>query len=314
MKKLNFLLAIMVLLGFTNVKAQQLPMFTQYMFNDYIINPAIAGTHDYDQVKTNYRYQWIGIKDGPKTYLLSYYGPHKTQPMGWGGYIFSDKTGPTKRTGVYGSYAYNIEVTGDIRVSAGIFVGMVQYDFDLSAMEFDDESDPVLLHGNNYRKTIPDASFGVYVYSSQFTGGVSMNQLLSNKIQMTDTIVNKDAIGKLKNHIYLHGSYNYNINREFDLKPTLLLKTMLGVPPQLDISVRTVYQKMAWLGFAWRTSDAVSVLLGYNYNNMINIGLSYDLTVSQLSKYSDGTLEIMIGVKFNMIKQSGKSGGKRKLR
>lgn len=313
------LFTVLCLLGSAVLKAQQLPQYTQYMFNDYALNPAICGTHDYYQVVTDYRYQWAGITDAPKTYMVSMYGPHKSQPMGWGGYIFNDKAGPTIRTGIYGSYAYNMQIQGDLRVSAGIFLGLVQYKFDLSAIKFGnnayDLQDPVLLdNGDLYKKVVPDASFGVYVYSSQYYGGISMNQLLSNKITLTDTVTVDKAISKLKNHIYLHGGYKLNINRDFDFEVSGLLKIMTQVPPQLDISPRVIWQKIVWGGLSFRTGDAFSILLGYNYNNMISIGFSYDLTVSQMSSYSNGTFEFLIGVKFNKIKSTGGAGGGRRLR
>jgi type IX secretion system PorP/SprF family membrane protein len=309
MKKV-IIFSIVCILGSLALNAQQLPQYTQYMFNDYVINPAIGGTHDYYQVVTDYRYQWAGIDQAPKTYMISMYGPHKSQPMGWGGYIFNDKTGPTIRTGVYGSYSYNMQIQGDLRVSAGIFLGLVQYKFDLSAMTFYDINDPVLLeNGDQYTKFVPDASFGVYVYSSQYYGGISMNQLLSNKITMTDTVQVDKAISKLKNHIYMHGGYKFNINRDFDIEVNGLLKVMTSVPPQFDLSPRVIWQKMVWGGISFRTGDAVSLLLGYNYNNMIHLGISYDATVSQISNYSNGTFEFLIGVKFNKIKTGGGNRG-----
>lgn len=309
MKKLILLISIAIF-AICSVKAQQLPMFSQYMFNDYAINPAIAGTHDYYQVVTNYRYQWAGINDAPKTYMVSMYGPHKSQPMGWGGYIINDKTGPTIRTGAYGSYAYNLQLSGDLRISMGLSLGFVQYKFDLSGINVYDINDPIMIeNGDQFTKFVPDASFGVYVYSSQYYGGISMNQLLSNKMTLSDSIKVDKTIAKLKNHIYLHGGYKYNINRDFDVEPTLMLKMMAGVPPQLDITARAIYQKMVWAGLSYRTGDAITILMGYNYNNMLYAGVSYDITVSQMSEYSNGTFEILIGVKFNKIKSSGSGGG-----
>lgn len=115
MKRLILISGLALLLGFTS-KAQQLPMFSQFMLNDYVLNPAIGGIHDYYQVKTTYRQQWMGY-DGPTTYMISTYGPHATMDMGYGGYLFSDQVGPMQNIGVYGSYAYNFQIMNDIRLS-----------------------------------------------------------------------------------------------------------------------------------------------------------------------------------------------------
>ena len=79
--------------------AQQLPHFSQYYLNDFLINPAIAGTRNYFEGISTHRYQWEGIVDAPRTYTLSVNGPIKSQKMGLGGYIFTDIAGPTRRTG-----------------------------------------------------------------------------------------------------------------------------------------------------------------------------------------------------------------------
>ena len=90
--------------------AQQLPHFSQYYLNDYLINPAVGGSRPYFEGKSAHRYQWEGITDAPRTYTLSVNGPTKNQKMGFGGYIFTDNVGPTRRTGFNASYAYHIKV------------------------------------------------------------------------------------------------------------------------------------------------------------------------------------------------------------
>jgi len=123
MKTLKKILLIVLLAVSQMVIAQPMFQFSQYMFNDYALNPAIGGTHDYWQIKSNYRYQWAGIPDGPQTYMLGAYGPHKTMPMGYGGYIFNDVVGAVSYLGMYGSYAYNVRISGDIRLSMGLSLG-----------------------------------------------------------------------------------------------------------------------------------------------------------------------------------------------
>ena len=300
------LIASVMLLGTGIASGQQIPNLTQYVFNDYLFNPAIGGIYDYYQVKTNYRHQWAGITDAPKTYMLSAYGPHKTMPMGYGGYIFSDVIGPTSKLGIYGSYAYNIKVSGDIRLSMGAFVGLTQYKIDLSATDLP-QSDPVITqNGSNYTKFLPDGSLGLYLYTSQYYGGVSVMQLFSNKIETveSDSVDYKSVMSRLNNHLVLMGGYKYNINRDFDIEAGSMIKLVKGSPVQVDINVRSIYQKMVWFGVNYRSGDAVSLLAGYNYQDMLYLGLSYDITTSELRNYTSGTYEIMIGVKFNKIKQS----------
>lgn len=316
MKKLQTIILLGILLFAIDGKAQLLPQFSQYMFCDYLLNPAIGGTHDYWQIKTNYRYQWAGVEGAPKTYMLGTYGPHKRLPMGYGGYIFNDVIGNFTNTGVYGSYAYNIQISGDIRLSMGIFAGMVFEKVDLSSSL--DEEDPMLAeHGEAVTKVYPDGSLGAYLYTSQYFFGLSANHIFFNNQSLSEDLDNIEVQEKarIKQYFNIQGGYKYNLNRNFDIVPTLLLKTALNYDFMTDISVRTIYQKQVWGGlgmrYNFRNAESLMIFAGYNYNDMVNIGYSYDLTLSKIGVTSSGSHEVMIGVKFKDIRRSR---SKRKIR
>ncbi len=310
MKKIKTLLLIAAL-GINFSQAQQMYQLSQYMFNDYVFNPAIGGIHDYYQVRTNYRYQWAGIKDAPRTYLLSAYGPHKSMPMGYGGFIFSDVTGPTNQLGIYGSYAYNVLVYRDIRISGGAFLGLKQFKIDMSSLRFDVEEPAVSLNPDYYVRYLPDASLGVYAYNSQFYFGIIMNQLFGNKLEVLEEYSGK-VMSKLNNHIFINGGYRYNINRDIDIEGATMFKIVRAAPLQMDLNVKGIWRKMAWAGVSWRTGDAIAIIGGYNYQDMLYIGYSYDIMISKLRNFGSGSHEVMIGVKFNRIKDTG--GIRRKIR
>ncbi len=315
MKKCANIILIALMLSTKLADAQLLPQFSQYMFNDYLLNPALGGTHDYWQVKSNFRLQWQGITDGPQTYALGAYGPHKTMPMGYGGYVFNDVTGPIANTGMYGSYAYNIRIQADIRLSMGLFMGVVQQRIDLDqALNIED---PIRNDwGESATKFYPDGALGVYLYTSQYFAGISFNHIFFNDMSLLDDFDGFNAkLSRIKPHFYIQGGYKINIDRNFDIEPSIFIKTVPNYDFMTDITARAIYQKMVWggLGFRYnfRNPEAVIVLIGYNYNDMINIGYSYDLTISKLNTYSNGSHEIMFGFKFNEIRQSK---SKRKIR
>lgn len=314
MKKLKTIILLGILLVALKGKAQLLPQFSQYMFCDYLLNPAIGGTHDYWQIKTNYRLQWAGVTDSPKTYMLGAYGPHKKLPMGYGGYIFNDVIGPYSNTGIYGSYAYNIKISGDIRLSMGLFLGVVYEKIDLSTALEDD--DPIVeQNGDVASKVYPDGSLGTYLYTSQYFFGISVSHMFFNNMSLLDDYDYGSSEDRIKQYFNIQGGYKYNINRNFDLEPTVLIKTAFNYDFMTDISVRTIYQKMVWggLGFRYdfRNAESLMMFVGYNYNDMVNIGYSYDLTLSGIGYDSNGSHEIMIGVKFEDIRRSK---SKRKIR
>ncbi len=281
------------------VSAQQLPHFTQYMFNDFVINPAIAGTRDYYQISSNNRFQWVGLVDPPLTNTLSINGPHGKLPMGFGGYLYNDVTGPTSRTGITGAYAYNIEINRYIRVSGGISFGLLQYKLDGAQLVvnpdvFDPAIQPVV-----YNAYVPDAGFGFYAYADEWYAGLSISQLFNNKINFLEEPI---GMNRLKSHFYITGGYKYKINRYYVAEPSIIIKGTAPKAYVFDITTRVIWQEMAWGGLSYRLKDALSVLLGYIYDEQIYFGYAYDIGLSGLRKFNSGTHEIMIGYKFNDVR------------
>ena len=286
---------------------QQNPLYTQFMFNPFVINPAITGTHSYYQIWLNSRLQWIGMTDAPVTNTLSIYGPMENKDMGLGGFVYSDATGPTSRIGFNGAYAYNFAINDEYRLSLGLFAGFLQYKIDKTQLKFTE------LEADNFEKEVyflPDASFGIYFYSNTLHVGLSTTQLFNSKVdaiqkifitELDSTIVN-DAFGRLKSHFYLTSGYKHFFSRELAIEPTLVLRAVAPSTPQIDFNVRVIYQNMVWGGLSFRSQDAIAIIGGYSYENKIFLGVSYDLGINKLSPANIGSFEAIVGYVFDAIK------------
>jgi type IX secretion system PorP/SprF family membrane protein len=298
MRKVTILIWLTLVAGSGALFGQQLPQYTQYMFNDFVINPAIAGVYDYYQIRTNHRFQWVGLVDPPLTNSIAFYGPHAKLPMGYGGYIYNDVTGPTSRTGATASYAYNIAVSGDMRLSMGISASLLQYRIDGTQLNPKDVSDPSILNmvSTSY---MPDAGIGVYLYAENFYVGLSAAQLLNNNVKIFE---NKNGFNRLKTHINLTGAYRYEIDRDWVLEPSVMIKGTAPKELSFDITAKTEWKKMVWGAISYRYSEAIGILIGYSYEETLLFGYSYDIGISSIRKYNSGTHEIMIGYRFNDIK------------
>lgn len=294
MKK-SLLLFIGLSLLSTILCAQQLPQFSQYLLNKYITNPASAGENEYFVGQTNFRAQWTGIRDAPRTYILSANGRLKNQNMGVGGYLFSDITGPIKRNGFNLSYAYHLNLNENLKLSLAINAGVLHYTIDGTEITFHEETDRVRSTLPE-RSVYPDAGFSFYLYSDNYFFGASSPQLLQNKLDFKYSI--DDPTGRLINHYFITGGYTFQLDEEFDLQPSALLKYVNPVPLQYEFSLRGIYRDMAWLGFSYRKEDAVVLLVGYTLNDKITFGYAHDFIQSGLQKYSKGTHEIMLSYKF----------------
>ena len=299
----SFLMHMMILFLLISAKgtlfAQQIPSYTQFMFNTYVFNPAIAGTHNYYQVRLNNRFQWTGITDAPQTNSMSVYGPHGSKDMGFGGYIYNDATGPTSRNGLYGSYAYNLRVNNLMRLSMGLSAGLLQNRLDGTRIGLIDTSDPAML-GTVTSDFSPDATLGLYLYSHSFHVGFSAHQLFGNTLNFFDE---STGLNKLKTHYYLTGGYKYFLSMDYALESSVIIRGSMPVPLQVDFNIKAHYQEFVWLGLSVRSQDAVSVLVGYTHENRFNFGYSYDMSFSPIRHHNSGSHEIFLGMRFNPVKQ-----------
>ena len=277
------------------VVGQQLPVFSQYLLNDYAYNPAIAGSNNYYDVKSNHRYQWVGITDAPRTYTLTLNGPSRNKKMGFGGMLFTDHVGPTRRTGFQASYAYHLNMSSEIKLSLALSVGMLEWKLDGHKIELYDLNDQVMIN-NVMRAVVPDAKFGFLVYHKDWYLGGSIPNLLASQLSFSNT--DNTGLSKLKPHYYLHGGYIFHLNDDIDLEPSCMVKILSPVPVQLDIMARATWKQKVWFGLAYRTMDAASAMIGYLFKQNLLFGYSYDFTTSNLRNYSSGTHELMLGIRF----------------
>lgn len=278
-----------------SANAQQLPQYTQYMLNEFAINPAVAGKEEFADVRSNNRYQWVGITDAPRTYMLTVHGPMKLKNMGLGMNLFTDIVGPTRRVGLNFSYAYHIKLNEETKVSLGLSAGVLQWGIDGHKLQLHDAGDENLL--TQYQTTyVPDFGAGVLVYSKKYYIGIAVPQMYQSKINLYPGAESKS---KLVTHFNVNGAYKFDLGEDFKFEPSFILKYATPAPMKLDVGVRGIYREQVWLGAAYRHNDAVTALVGYLYKNYLMIGYSYDFSTTNIRRYSSGTHEVMLGLRFS---------------
>ncbi|MFD3002316.1 type IX secretion system membrane protein PorP/SprF [Pontibacter toksunensis] len=307
----NYILIFCFLLMGSAAVAQQKALYSQYMTNYYLLNPAVAGMEKDITFKAGYRNQWVGFKGAPKTFYVSgetaLFKENLTEGQayhGVGGYAYTDQAGPTTRTGLLLSYAYHVPLSESIYLSSGVFAGMQQYRFDASKVylaEGSNERDPVT-SGGNFNSFMPDLSVGTYIHSDKFFAGVSLFQVLGNKIHAVDDV---EDPSRLYRHLFVSGGYNLDVHSNIVVTPSVLLKYVNAAPLQADLNVKgayhftdgakSKYDNMVWAGVSYRTNDAVVGLLGMQFKEQYQLSYSYDITTSPINDYSSGSHEIVLG-------------------
>ncbi|MEO8734320.1 MAG: type IX secretion system membrane protein PorP/SprF [Flavobacteriales bacterium] len=301
----NLLLLFLATLSAQVAWAQQLPQVTQYNTLDYLFDPAVAGSRPLFEIHGAQRNQWVGIQDAPRTFVLSAETPLGSN-MGVGGYVFTDNVGPTRRTGVQFSYAYQLKLTKDIKLGLGLSFGMLQFLIDGSQIQFHDADEP-LLDGQVRGSLVPDATFGLYLYHEKWWFGATAPQLLHNKVGFYNA--NDQSFSQLQTHYYVMAGYRFPLGEDLKLEPSVFLRYVDPVPPQADLTATLRYKDMLWLGVTYRTQDAICINVGYWLKRSFQFGYSYDMTTSALQNYSSGTHEITLGVTFGKAAPKAVSAG-----
>ena len=298
MKKLLYISTLVLGFSFASF-AQQIPQYSQYMLNDYILNPAMTGQYDYWEVKSNNRLNWIGITDAPRTFILSAHGPFRKHNMGMGGSVFADITGPTSRVGFYLSYAYHLKLSKSLKLGMGLSLGLLQYRIDGTKVTLRENGDPVF---PNQMMTVytADATFGINLKHKNFNFGISLPQIIGNDLKFLEN--QEETRSSLARHYMAMGGYTFRVG-DFGIMPNVLVKYVYPVPPQFDAGVKFDWRDQFWIGASYRHDDAVSFLGGLAYKDFLVIAYSYDLSTSNLNNYSNGSHELMVGVRFRPWKK-----------
>lgn len=304
---------ILLLIGFTLAlislsDAQQKPHFSQYMINKYLVNPAVAGTEGYLEATISHRNQWTGIDGGPQTTYFSFQGAanhfgtgsgrRKHQKKSWnsfGGKFINDVTNPTTRTYINGTYAHNLALTNDIRLSLGVNAGLISYQVkkDFKVRDQDD------IYLRNNSSLLPDFSLGLFLYNQKsFYFSLAADQVSSAQLFNTTIQTPKDNIGKLNWHYYISGGLIIPHTNKLKTIATTMVTYVAHTPFSVDLNARLIFDNTWWVGSNYRYKDSFSALVGYIWQNDIEVAYSYDITTSKLQHFESGSHEIQLAFKF----------------
>mgnify|MGYP000247531815 CR=1 FL=1 len=308
-----------------NASAQQKPHYTQYVLNNYIINPALTGIENYTDVKLSHRHQWVGFQDAPVTTYLTLHTPLNKKdyrstatsyrvpgenPRGrsyWEDYtaaephhgvgvqVINDRTGPLNRFSAYGTYAYHLGISARTSIAAGFGAGFSNLSLTASKLDFGPTNpvDPAVYTSNEINNIRPDFNAGVWIYSADFFAGLAAQQIIPSKIDFSNGTLTQQE-GKFVPHLFLTAGYRFLLNDDINVVPSTMIKYVSSTL-NADVNVKFQYQDLGWAGVSYRLEDGFAAMVGMNISNTFNIGYSYDYTTSKLNSFTKGTHEILVG-------------------
>lgn len=299
--------------------AQQLPRYSQYIMNEFLINPAVAGVDGITSLDLSARKEWLGfVSNTPETYSFSaqtrilksrfsiksgifsgstFKGGSKGR-VGLGLNIYSDNNAAIHRTGLQFTYAYHIFVQNS-QLSFGLAGSMYQFKISKEYAVLKDPNDRLnALIGKG--TLIPDASIGVNLMAQKYHLGISAAQLFQSsfKIGSNYEFSSSEDI-RLKRHYFIIGSYREKFAKKTDweYEPSFILRTNERLQILSDLSIRFFYNREYWFGMSVRTSGELIALIGMKFSNMY-FAYSFDYGFNGITKFSKGSHEITLAAKF----------------
>lgn len=281
-----------VLIASLSASGQQDPIFTQYMFNNQAINPAYAGMWEKTGFISLVRKQWMGIDKSPFTQLVSFHSPMRNEYVGIGLNIINDRFAYEERLSVFADYSYELLVTPEKRLRLGMKFGFMNYQNPLLRYKLypDGLFDPAFQEDIDL-KFLPNFGVGVFYYTEDYYISFSVPKLVKN-----DFVENRNNYSSLAEvrHMYLTGGYVFDLKPTLKFKPTIMMRGVMGVPLQIDLSANFLLNEKLWLGAMVRTGDALCFVAQWIFDNNIRIGYAMDVTFTEIYRQQNGTYEFTL--------------------
>lgn len=304
----RFLLHILIVVCPMLAIAQHEITYSQYMFNNLLINPAYAGYKEDINISLLNRNQWVGIKGAPTTQSLIADGAFThNKNVGLGLSILNDRVGIQGQTAVMANYAYRLPVGDEARLSFGVGVGAVQFSLNSDKAIIGDQTDQNFIGLQNH--TSPDARLGIYYSNEKFYAGLSANNLLATALNKNNARARFVILPPI--HMFLTVGAIVDVNEDVKLKPSLMLRDDPNGMGNFDVNASFLFKDVLWIGGSyrmgvdmWKKTNNLNATFQQNslvglvevfVAKQFRIGYAYDYSLSDLNSYSSGGHEISLG-------------------
>lgn len=290
----KFAFTCLLLLTAFTVQAQQRSLYSQYMFNGLVLNPAYAGSQKQLSATGLFRKQWVNMEGAPSTFNATVHSGFEKKKIGVGLMVNREEIGIHKDLGVYASYAYQIVMDHGI-LAMGLQAGFNNLQSDFNLLSIKHGNDPIL--NGKVSKFNPNFGTGLYYSTPTAYVGFSIPYLINNKV-----IQDKDVISYAREarYYFLSGGKVFDVNESLKVKPSVLLRWQEGAPLGYDANFNVILQDVITLGASYRSSDSFIMLFQVKANENFSFGYAYDWVISDLSPYTRGSHEIMVNYRIKL--------------
>jgi len=302
--------AILLILSFGYLQAQNAQQFTHFMFNQLVYNPAYAGFDNSIHLTAIYRTQWTGIEGNPRLQSFSAHSPLNVANSNAGFYVVNDLMGAQRTTHVHLTYSYRQPLRFG-NIAFGISAGLFQHQLDgtkLRSPQGNYESsinhNDNLLPVNTVNAVAPEFNFGIYFNTKGLQLGISVNNFIAGKTSLKTPATEADV--RFTRYYTANASYSVPLGKNFTMLPGILMKTDF-IYYQTDFNIIFQYRNNIYLGSSFRgntgrSTDAVAAMFGFTLLKNLRLGYSYDFTLSGLNSVSNGSHEVFANYRIDISK------------
>jgi len=303
MRKLIFVISFSICA--IALSGQQEQLYTQFMFNKQLFNPAYVGNEEVASASILYRDQWNGFSGAPKTQVISFAMPMWNNKLGLGFNVINHSIGFNERLTLEGLYSYRINL-GVGTLSLGLQGSVRRYDLDFTDPRLvatqSIELDPTI-NFDNFSKSIFNFGFGVYYSSNLFYFGAAIPRLGEANLSFDENV----GFSEEARHAYLMGGGAFVLSPKWTVRPQLLYKYAIDTPYDIDANLGVTYEEKYTAAMTLRSGgnegslmESIDLILAYQYSPQLMFGFAYDYTLSDISRYSNGSIEIMANYRFTV--------------
>lgn len=291
MKKITNLILGFTLLLTGWVYGQQDPHYTQYMYNQNILNPAYAGSRSDLSIGLLGRTQWVGLDGAPDTQTLNIHSAIGNG-LGVGLSAIHDQIGPAEEANLSVDLSYTFQVSSRGNLAFGV-KGSYN-NLSIGRLNPNDPDDIVFNGVEDLNEWYPNVGAGAYYYTDKFYVGVSVPSILENYSYALSE--SGKEIFDVSDTMHLFGTlgYLFELSDALKFKPSMMVKMVQGSPVSLDLNGSLFINDMFEVGLSWREGDSIDALIGVQASPAIRIGYAYDHTLTPLGDFNTGSHEVML--------------------
>lgn len=266
-----------------------------------MLNPGSAGTKRLLDARINYRRQWIGFQDAPRTSTIAVNSRLYKGKMGGGLYAMQDESGPNKQLNIGLCYAYHIKFP-DCELSLGLSGNETRYTLNGTKITLHDSQDPSINQTLSNTTHAEDVGAGLYLYNDRFHLGLSGLHALQYKTEFYQDDTLKKGIIQYATHFYFSVGYNYSLNPDYIWQNTVFANYAPGAPLMAEYTLLLNYKERVFGGMSIRLGDAVAFQIGASFLNDFQVSYSYDFLISKLRSTNSGSHELTVVYSTNLFK------------